>query len=71
MSYRISFIEDDDLAKILVMNRLESEEEFQIVDIPLFGENDVPIYSALKDLVEDILNSKKKNARLQKRAFCW
>ncbi len=58
MNYRISFIENDDGAKLLVTNRLESEEEFQIVDIPLFDEDDVPVYSILKDLVEDILVSK-------------
>lgn len=56
MSYRISFIEDDEGAKNLVTGELE--EEFQIVDIPLFYENDVPIYSDLKDLLEDILDSK-------------
>ncbi len=56
MIYIILFIDDDEGTKNFVTGELEGE--FQIVDIPLFYENNVPIYSNLKGLLEDILDSK-------------
>ena len=58
MSYRISFIEDDEGVKNDIIACLE--DDFEIVDIPLY-EGDVPIYSDLddlKDLVKNIFNSR-------------
>ena len=57
MRYKISFIEDEDKSKKEVTARLE--EEFEVVDIPLY-KGEVPVYSELKDLAMDIFNSKPK-----------
>jgi DNA-binding NarL/FixJ family response regulator len=57
MRYKISFIEDEDKIKKEVTARLE--EEFEVVDIPLY-KGEVPVYSELKDLAMDIFNSKPK-----------